>query len=212
MIRCSVFALLVFSLLAACQTIVGGPCHYEQHKGMAEVVGVSGDRYQLRFTLSPEPSVESHSNLQNGEAFYVRTSDVALAGAVVGSRYHAIASVITHGSCTPVSYEIGLAEAWVADTQACLQFRATADGASHFPRYQQVLKILDCAGMTKDVAGLDALDLDFLVMRARIYSLQELGEQETKTTPPRKYSDLTSAARLARFKQLVDSYYRSKAQ
>jgi hypothetical protein len=62
------------------------------------------------------------------------------------------------------------------------------------------------------VAALDTLNIHDLLFDARIFSLQQLGERVTKSDPPRKYSELTSAARLARFMQLVDSYFRHEAQ
>jgi hypothetical protein len=183
---------------------------------MAVVIGIKGDSYQLRFTLSPESVEESRSNTLlgrlNGDVFYQRTADVVLAGAVVGSRYQVVASVITQGTCTPVIYEIGLAEKWVADAQACSQLTATESGANHFQSYQEALKLLNCASMTKDVADMDTMNIHNLLFDARIYSLQQLGGRETKTDPPRKYSELTSAARLARLKQLADSNYLSEAQ
>jgi hypothetical protein len=101
--------LLVF--LTGCDSPVGGPCDYEQHAGIAEVIGIEGDKYQLRFTLSTKPGVESHASFPlsrlNGDVFDVRTSYSEVADAVVGSRFHAVVSVITEGSCSPTSYKIG---------------------------------------------------------------------------------------------------------
>jgi hypothetical protein len=62
------------------------------------------------------------------------------------------------------------------------------------------------------VAALDKLNIRDLLFDARIFSLQQLGERVSKTGPPRKYSELTAAARLAQFKQLVDSNFRHEAQ
>jgi hypothetical protein len=118
---------------------------------MAEVIGIKGDSYQLGFTLPPESVEESRSDTLlgrlNGDVFYLRTADISLAGAVVGSRYQVVASVITQGTCTPVIYEIGLAEKWVADAQACSKISSTASVENHFQSYQEALKLLDCAGM-----------------------------------------------------------------
>ena len=101
--------------------------------------------------------------------------------------------------------------ACAADSQECAQLHGKGAGSSDFPPYQVELKIFDCAGMTQDIAELDAMDRDIMVLRAREYPLKKLGEQLTKTDPPRKYSDLISAARLAKLKQLVDAYYRPRS-
>lgn len=98
-----------------------------------------------------------------------------------------------------------------ADDPACSQLKAQRNETGYFPPYQVELKIFDCAGMTHDIAELDALDRDIMVMRARNYPLDKLQEQLTKTDPPRKYSDVTSAVRLAKLKKLVDAYYRPKS-
>ena len=60
--------------------------------------------------------------------------------------------------------------------------------------------------MAKDIEALDALDRVMMVIRAKSMPLEKLREQQTDN-PPRKYSGLTSAARLAKFKRLVDAYY-----
>lgn len=93
-------------------------------------------------------------------------------------------------------------------SQQCDQFQGKGAGSSGFPPYQVELKLFDCAGMSQDVATLDALDHDMMVLRAQHMPLKELRVQLTETDPPRKYSELTSASRLARFKQLVDAYYK----
>lgn len=98
--------------------------------------------------------------------------------------------------------------AFAADPQACNQLRGRGAGSSGLPPYQDVLKLFDCAGLTQDVAELDALDRDIMVGRAKRLPLKELREQQTKTDPPRKYSELTSASRLAKFKRLVDAYFK----
>lgn len=101
--------------------------------------------------------------------------------------------------------------AWATDPEVCSRLRAQETETGYFPPYQVELKIFDCAGMTQDIAELDAMDRDIMVMRARNYSLKKLQEQLTKTDPPRKYSDVTSAARLAKLKRLVDAYYQSRS-
>lgn len=96
-----------------------------------------------------------------------------------------------------------------ADARECDQFRGMGAASPNLlPPYMIVVKLFDCADMTQDVAELDALDHDMLVMRAHSYSLKEFREKTTETNPPRKYSVLTSALRLARFKKLVDAYYK----
>lgn len=98
--------------------------------------------------------------------------------------------------------------ALAGDQQDCDQLRGKGAGPSGLPPYQVELKIFDCAGLTQDIAELDALDRDMMVERAKRLPLNELREQQTLTKPPRKYSELTSASRLARLKQLVDAYYK----
>ncbi len=99
--------------------------------------------------------------------------------------------------------------ALAADSQECKQLAGKGAGeTSSFPPYRVELKIFDCAGMTQDIAELDAMDRDIMLLRAKNYPLQKLQDQVTYTTPPRKYSEVTTASRLARFKQLVDIYYR----
>ncbi len=97
--------------LAGCNPPVGGPCSYERHAGIAEVISIQGDKYQLRFTLATEPGVDSHASFPlsrlNGDVFDVRTSYAEVAGAVIGSHFQAEASVITEGSCVPINYKIG---------------------------------------------------------------------------------------------------------
>lgn len=94
------------------------------------------------------------------------------------------------------------------NSRECDPLRGQGAGSSDLPRYQVELKLFDCAGMTKDVEALDALDRDMMVVRAKSMPLKELRGQQTKTDPPRKYSELTSASRLAKFKRLVDAYYK----
>lgn len=100
-------------LLVGCIPPVGGPCSYEQHEGTAEVIGIKDGYYQLKFTWLPKPNVEFHStgffpvSRLNGDVFEVRTTHAEVAGAVIGSRFHAEASVMTKGTCVPVDYRIG---------------------------------------------------------------------------------------------------------
>ena len=90
----------------------------------------------------------------------------------------------------------------------CEQFRGMGVGEkSSFPPYRVELKMYDCAGMTQDIADLDALDRDMLFGLARHLSLKELREKKTLNDHPKKYSELTTASRLARLKRLVDAYY-----
>ncbi len=73
---------------------------------------------------------------------------------------------------------------------------------------EDVDRLIECAGMAQDVAGLDRLDRDLLVIRASYSTLEQWREKMTDTTPPRKYSELAPAQRLQKFKQLVDAYYK----
>jgi hypothetical protein len=100
--------------------------------------------------------------------------------------------------------------ALATNSQECSRLREPEGETSNFPPYQVELKIFDCAGMIQDILELDALDRDIMVMRARNYPLDKLQGQLTKTDPPRKYSDVTSVARLAKLKKLVETYYRLK--
>lgn len=100
--------------------------------------------------------------------------------------------------------------ALAADQHGCGQLRGMGAKSTGLPPYQAVLRIFECADMTENVEALDALDRDIMVGRAKRLSLEDLREQQTKTDPPRKYSVLASAERLAKFKRLVDAYYRPK--
>lgn len=97
--------------------------------------------------------------------------------------------------------------ALAADQQECGQLRGRGAGSIMEPSYSVVLMLFECSGMTKDVEALNPLDGELMVMRAKSLPLEKLREQQTETDPPRKYSELTSAERLAEFKQLVDAYY-----
>lgn len=104
--------LCVCGLLAGCIPLVGGPCSYERHAGIAEVIGIKDGHYLLMFISPPQLETESHSRFfprsgLNGEVFEVRTSYAEVAGAVVGSRFQAEALVMTEGSCVPINYKIG---------------------------------------------------------------------------------------------------------
>lgn len=95
------------------------------------------------------------------------------------------------------------------DDLECKQLAGKGAGeTSSFLSYRVELKIFECAGMMQDIAELDAMDRDIMLLRTKNYPLQKLRDQVTDTTPPRKYSEVTSVSRLARFKQLVDAYYR----
>lgn len=98
--------------------------------------------------------------------------------------------------------------ALAAHQQECRQLRGRGAGSMEIPSSTVVLKLFECSGMTKDVEALDALDRDMMVMRAKDMPLKKLREQQTETDPPRKYSGLTSAARLAKFKRLVVAYFK----
>lgn len=100
--------------------------------------------------------------------------------------------------------------ALATDQHGCGQLRGMGAKSTGLPPYQAVLRIFECSGMTKDVEALDALDRDIMVGRAKRLSLEYLREQQTKTDPPRKYSELASAERLAKFKRFVDIYYGPK--
>lgn len=92
----------------------------------------------------------------------------------------------------------------------CKQLRGRGAGSIEMPSSSVVLMLFECAGMDKDVEALDPLDRDMMVIRAMSLPLKKLREQHTDN-PPRKYSELTSAARLAKFKRLVVAYYKPGA-
>jgi len=93
--------------------------------------------------------------------------------------------------------------------RACDALRGRGVGSTeNFPPYRVELQMFECAGMTQDVAGLDAMDRDIMVFRAKVNTLEVLREQKTHDETPRKYSEVTTAARLAKLKQLVDAYYK----
>ncbi|HEY5995019.1 MAG TPA: hypothetical protein VIU46_10535 [Gallionellaceae bacterium] len=100
-------------------------------------------------------------------------------------------------------------QAYATGTNECA--RLEGKGAGHsgkLPPMVEVDKLIECAGMTQDVAELDRLDRDLLVVRAQYSTLEQLREKKTDTDPPRKYSELAPAKRLEKFKQLVDAYYK----
>ena len=109
----AVVLIFVFSLLVGCGELVGGPCSYEQHAGIAEVRSITEGGYRLSFRLLPESGVVSHSQTYipleklNGWEFDASNPQSELAGAVVGSRFYTEVSVMTEGSCTPVNFKIG---------------------------------------------------------------------------------------------------------
>lgn len=109
----SVVYLFAFSLLVACGEKVGGPCSFEQHAGIAEVIAVTEAGFQLRFKLLPESGVAPHAQTYipleqlNGWEFDASSQYPELAGAVVGARFYTQVSVMTEGTCTPVSFTIG---------------------------------------------------------------------------------------------------------
>lgn len=208
---------ILYVFFAGCNPPVGGPCSYEKHAGIAEVVGIKENKFQLKFTFPIDTVAESNAKFPlsrlNGEVFEVSAGYPEMSGALVGSRFHAEVSVITEGSCSPVSYRVGLPvkEPSAADLGDCSQLHDPKGGTRDFPPYQVGLKLFDCAGMTQDIQSLDVLDRDIMVMRARNYPLEKLQEQLTKTEPPRKYSEVTSVARLAKLKQIVEAYYRPRS-
>lgn len=112
-------ALLLACFLTGCDDssiqapLVGGPCSYEQFPGMFQVVSVKNGKYQLMFELQSGQEGLSNAITQvplerlNGWGIEVPIADAALAGAVVGDKFHATASVITQGTCTPVDFSLG---------------------------------------------------------------------------------------------------------
>ncbi len=113
--------------------------------------------------------------------------------------------------CAIVCGALGLllcGTAMAEDLGECEQFRGQGAGSSSFPPYQVELKLFECAGMSQDVAVLDVMDQDLLVLNARYKTLPELLEKLTTSDKPRKYSELTTAARLAKLKVLLDAFYR----
>ena len=107
------YAVALAVLLGGCiRPLVGGPCSYEQHPGIAQVISANDNGYQLMFRLLPEPGAGAQTKTAfplerlNGEIFEEGINHPGLAGASVGSRYYAKASVITSGTCTPVNFII----------------------------------------------------------------------------------------------------------
>ncbi len=95
-----------------------------------------------------------------------------------------------------------------APSPKCAALPGKGAGFEKIPPYQDVLAIFDCAGMAKDVKALDPADHDIMVMRAKTLTLDELKLKETSSTNPKKYSQITSKSRLARFKNIVDTYFK----
>lgn len=89
--------------------------------------------------------------------------------------------------------------------------RLEGKGAGHsgkLPPMEEVDKLIECADMKQDVAELDRLDRDLLVVRAQYSTLEQWRDKKTDTDPPRKYSELAPAKRLGKLKLLVDAYYK----
>jgi hypothetical protein len=108
-----------------------------------------------------------------------------------------------------MALEFSMASVALADEpQDCEKLRGAGVGSTRtFPPYPVELKLFECAGLTQYVQELDILDHDMMIGRAKRLSIEELRNQKTGTVPPRKYSELTTALRLERFKKLVDTYY-----
>ena len=100
-------------------------------------------------------------------------------------------------------------QAYATDAHECAQLRGKgASVGEKIPPFEDVDRLIECAGMGQDVKDLDRLDRDLLVIRASYSTLAQWREKVTDTNPPRKYSDLAPAKRLEKFKQLVDAYYK----
>ena len=115
-----IMVLMLSILLSGCEEKgkvfvppVGGPCSYERLPGMLGVVSIKDGMYHLLFELRTledgRPTARTFVPLGqlDGWAIEVPVTDSRFAGAVLGDRFHADASVMTEGSCTPVIFEIG---------------------------------------------------------------------------------------------------------
>ena len=107
--RLVIRVLMLSLLLSGC----GGLCSYEKFPGMLEVVSIKDGEYRLLFELRNVENKRSQARTYvplerlNGWATEVPVTDPRFASAVVGDRFHADASVMTGGACTPVIFEIG---------------------------------------------------------------------------------------------------------
>lgn len=110
-------ALLLACFMVGCDDssvrtpLVGGPCRYAQFPGMFQVVSIEDGKYQLMFELqSARKGMTTSIPLErlNGWKIEMPTTDPSLTDVIIGDRFHAIASVITEGSCTPVNFELGV--------------------------------------------------------------------------------------------------------
>jgi len=98
-----------------------------------------------------------------------------------------------------------------ADGKDCATLEGKgASRSDKVPPPEDVDKLIECAGMAQDVTDLDRLDRDLLVIRTRYSTLAQWRDKKTDTSPSRKYSELASAQRLEKLKQLADGYYRSR--
>ena len=95
-----------------------------------------------------------------------------------------------------------------ASSSECVALRGKGTGIEKNPPYRDVLTIFLCAGMAEDVRNLDAADHDILVMRAKTLSLDELRAKQTSDEDAKPYFQITSSARLAKFKAIVDAYFK----
>jgi len=108
-------ALFVLGLTSACVKMPGGSCTYANVEGVAEVIDIhenqSGDArtYRLRFTLMASDGnkavSEQLATRLNGMEFD-QGSDPVLSGAKPGEAFYTQTQVITHGTCTPVSFRV----------------------------------------------------------------------------------------------------------
>ena len=107
--RATLAALLLFSACACGgRELVGGPCSYLKQRGVAELVSERDGHYLLRFRLIGGERVDAGLMHLDGDEFEAEgEAKIRLAGAAPGTRFAALASVITRGTCTPVIYEIG---------------------------------------------------------------------------------------------------------
>lgn len=102
----ALLALLFTAPHCSARELVGGPCSYLAHRGVAEVIAAGDKRSRLRFLLDPAERDAADALLQRVDGDEFELENESLPAAVTGLRIPAQALVITRGTCTPVIYEM----------------------------------------------------------------------------------------------------------
>ena len=92
--------LMTALLLSNCTPIVGGTCKYEEHQGIATVMGVKGGHVLAEFTSD---QAFTKAQLHHQHALYHLHG---ASQAQVGDKFPAQLSVIYQGSCTPMRLSV----------------------------------------------------------------------------------------------------------